>query len=202
MTAGGTCTPATSGTCFSQTWPGVNIPSIVGGNTAYIGMTTGANAGGDPTTANLTIASWSYTVNSAPSSPSYQTYTSTTAAGTPHVAAPTFSPAAGTYSGTQNVTPSSSTTGAYFCAILTSTMPSLMPQTDNAGACTVGTYYASGSSIPISSRGTLYVMAGVNVPAGTYQYTSSNLTVGTYTINTASSGSVFSGVMGPGVVIH
>jgi hypothetical protein len=38
ITAGGTCTPVTSGTCYTYTWGGVNIPSMVGANTAWIGL--------------------------------------------------------------------------------------------------------------------------------------------------------------------
>jgi hypothetical protein len=38
VTAGGSCPSATM--CFTNTWTGVNIPSMVGGNTAYIGLVT------------------------------------------------------------------------------------------------------------------------------------------------------------------
>lgn len=38
LTAGGTCAPTTSGTCFTKTWTGVNIPAYVGANTAYVGL--------------------------------------------------------------------------------------------------------------------------------------------------------------------
>jgi hypothetical protein len=41
VTAGGTCTPVTSGTCFTTTWSGINIPSIVGAGTAYVSITSG-----------------------------------------------------------------------------------------------------------------------------------------------------------------
>ena len=47
VTNGGSCTPITSATCFSYSWSGVNIPSMVGGNTAWVslvGSTNGATA--------------------------------------------------------------------------------------------------------------------------------------------------------------
>jgi LysM repeat protein len=69
----------------------VNIPSIVGSDTAYVGF-TGAT-GGENATQN--VLSWSYV------SPAGNV-----------AAAPTFSPAAGTYSTSQSVTISDATAGA------------------------------------------------------------------------------------------
>ncbi len=84
---------ATSGS-FSITWP-INIPSTIGGaNTAYAGFT--ASTGGF--VANQNILSW--------------TMTSGSGGGGGTVATPTFSPAAGTYLGTQTVTLGDTTSGA------------------------------------------------------------------------------------------
>jgi hypothetical protein len=58
VTAGGTCTPVTSGTCSHVTWSGVNIPSMVGGNTAYVGLAT-STADNDSSTP-LLIHTFSY----------------------------------------------------------------------------------------------------------------------------------------------
>jgi hypothetical protein len=58
VTAGGTCTPVTSGTCSHVTWSGVNIPSMVGGNTAYVGLAT-STADNDSSTP-LIIYTFSY----------------------------------------------------------------------------------------------------------------------------------------------
>jgi len=61
VTAGGSC-PGSS--CFTHTWTGVNIPSIVGANTAYVGFTDSTeSAPNDPKTP-LYINSFSYTVQS------------------------------------------------------------------------------------------------------------------------------------------
>ena len=59
VTAGGSC-PGSS--CFTYTWSNVNIPSIVGSNTAYVGFTT---ASGLSSQYPLFIDTASYTVGSA-----------------------------------------------------------------------------------------------------------------------------------------
>jgi len=77
-----------TGASFSSTFP-VNIPSIVGASTAYVGF-TGASGGAG---ADQQILSWSYS-------------TALT------LAAPTFSIAPGTYSSAQTVSISDATSGA------------------------------------------------------------------------------------------
>ena len=73
---------------FSQAFT-VNIPSIVGANTAYVGFTGGTGGG----TAIQNIKTWTFT------------------SGTTQVAAdPTFTPTPGTYASAQNVSLSSATT--------------------------------------------------------------------------------------------
>jgi len=74
---------------FSTSWA-INIPSTVGGNTAYVGFTGGTGG----LTAIQEILNWTY-VSSLPVA-----------------AAPVFSPAAGTYNSSQQVTLSDSTPGA------------------------------------------------------------------------------------------
>lgn len=54
ITAGGTCAPVTSGTCYHQAWS-VDIETIVGANTAYIGLSSGSN---DPVSNNLLVHTW------------------------------------------------------------------------------------------------------------------------------------------------
>jgi LysM repeat protein len=86
MTLTDTVTKAT----VTEVFP-VNIPSIVGGSTAYVGF-TGATGG---ETATQNVLSWTYV------SPAGNV-----------AAAPAFSPAAGTYTTSQSVTISDVTTGA------------------------------------------------------------------------------------------
>lgn len=66
--ATGSCSSSTSGTgtFFQHTWTGVNIPSIVGGNTAWVGM--GGASGSLVPPAALKVGSFSYSVGTPPSS--------------------------------------------------------------------------------------------------------------------------------------
>lgn len=43
ITAGGTCTPVTSVTCFHNVWTNVDIPTVVGANTAWVGLIGSTN---------------------------------------------------------------------------------------------------------------------------------------------------------------
>ena len=187
VTAGGSC-PGTR--CFTQTWSAMNIPSIVNGDTAYVGFTAASGGASDY---NLYINSLVYTVNSAPASPSLTTYTSQPyMTGTTPTANPTYSPPAGTYSGTQNVTISTSTSGGYMCYALGASPPSIMPQPDNMGGCQSGTLYSG--PVSISSTQTLYAVAGT-----VYSSLPSNVIAGAYTISggtTPASTPTFSPVAG------
>jgi hypothetical protein len=131
VTAGGTCSPPTSSTCSSISWP-ANIPSIAAGTTGYYGFTTGI---GETTTAPLTMVSWTLSTLSAAS-------------------APTFSPVAGTYAGTQSVTLSSSSSGAIICY----TTLGNNPATNGTAGCAVGTLYTG--AISVTSGQTIYAVAG------------------------------------------
>jgi hypothetical protein len=83
----------------------INIPTTVGGDTAYAGFT----AGDWSLTSTQKILNWTYVVNSGTS--------------TPVAATPTFSPVAGTYSGAQSVTISDTTSGAVIYYTTNGTMP-------------------------------------------------------------------------------
>jgi Legume lectin domain/Chitobiase/beta-hexosaminidase C-terminal domain/Fn3 associated len=87
-----TLTDAIVNKTFTQAWT-VNIPSIVGGNLAYIGFTGGSGGG----SSSQKVESW--------------TLTSTPPAA-PAAATPVISPAAQTFSGTLSVSLSDTTTGA------------------------------------------------------------------------------------------
>lgn len=148
--ANGTCTSGTAGTgtFFTHTWTAVNIPQLVGANTAYVGLSGGINI--QPLAGDL-IYSWSYTVNSPPSTPSIPTYTTTATYtnGQSPPPTPTASPVAGSYSGTQSVTLASSGS-SYICyAVLSSlTSTTILPHADNYQGCAGGGiiqgYYQSG----------------------------------------------------------
>ena len=81
----------TEGT-FTTSW-NVNIPSIVGGNTAWVGFTGGTGG----SSSSQKVLTWTYAVGS--NTP-------------PVLTVPTFTPAAGTYSSAQSVTISDTTVGA------------------------------------------------------------------------------------------
>ncbi len=86
-----TVTDAVANKTFTTSWP-VNIPSIVGGNTAYVGFTGGTGG----SSSSQKIETWTFTSNG-----------STATAATPGI-----TPAAGTYTLPVTVTLTDSTTGA------------------------------------------------------------------------------------------
>lgn len=94
---------------------------------------------------------------------------------------PTYSPLPGTYSGAQNVSLSTTTSGAYICYVVSATLPALLPQPNSLGGCSVGTLYSG--SISVASSETVYASAGTTVGAdliGTGP--TSSVATGTYTI--------------------
>lgn len=119
LTAGGACPGAK---CFTHTWTGVNIPSLVGGNTAYVGLTAGT---GETSTAPLLIKSFSYGTGAAPPPPP------------PVAATPTFSPAAGTYTFAQPIIISDTTAGANIYYTIDGSAPT-PSSTKYVSAITVG----------------------------------------------------------------
>jgi Chitobiase/beta-hexosaminidase C-terminal domain len=131
VTAGGTCTPTTSATCFTYTWNDVSIPSWVNGTTAWAGFTATTNA---PSPTNLVLNNWVYSVLSPASTP-------------------TFSPTAGTYAGTQSVAISDSSSGAVICYNTTGA-----PATNGTTGCAIGTLYTGAISVPFGE--TIYAVAG------------------------------------------
>ncbi len=131
VTAGGTCSSLTSGTCFSHTWYNVPIPSWVDGTTAYAGF-GGSTNGASPESLNLD--NWTYTALSA-------------------AANPTISLSAGTYSSTQTLTISDSSSGSIICYNTTGA-----PSTNGIGGCVNSTLYTG--SISVSKGQTIYAVAG------------------------------------------
>ncbi len=122
----------------------INIPGTVGANTAYVGFTGGTGGG----TAIQQILNWTYSTGSV----------------TSVAATPTFTPAGGTYSGTQSVTIADATSGAAIYYTTNGTTPT-----------TASTLYGGGS-ITVSASETIEAIA---VESG---YTNSAVGSATYTI--------------------
>ena len=111
----------------------INIPQIVGANTAYVGF-TGSTGG---LTSSQKILTWTYTAGTAPAT-----------------SAPTFSPPAGTYSTPQNVALSSSTVGSVIYYTTNGTTPTTgstlytAPIAVGAGTTTIKAIAVAGGSSP------------------------------------------------------
>jgi Chitobiase/beta-hexosaminidase C-terminal domain/Legume lectin domain len=154
VTAGGACPGAK---CFTQTW-NVDIPSWVGGNTAWVGFTA---ATGETSNYPLYIDSFDYSEGSTttPADPP---------SSTTQTATPTFSPAAGTYSSAQSVTLSDATSDATIYYTTNGTTPT-----------TSSTKYTG--AIAVSSTETLQAIA---VASGD---TNSGVGSAAYTVGSTSS---------------
>jgi hypothetical protein len=109
----------------------------------------------------------------------------------PQAATPTFSPVAGSYSGTQSVTLSTTSSGAIICYNTTGS-----PATNGTTGCTTGTLYSG--AISVTSSEAIYAVAG-----GT-GFTDSAVGSAAYTITGGAANSVIGGgaVISGGTVIH
>jgi hypothetical protein len=137
-------TDAVANATFSISWP-INIPGTVGGNTAYVGFTGGTGG----LTASQKIESW--------------TLVSSGGSTQPPAATPTFTPAAGTYLGTQNVALGDSTNGA-----------TIYYTTDGSTPSTSSARY-TGTPISVTATETIKAMASAanfsNSSVGSAAYT-------------------------------
>jgi hypothetical protein len=163
VTAGGTCSPVKSSTCFTYTWNGVNVPALVDGTTGYVGI---VGATGLPNSWPLNVVGFSYTVLSAADTP-------------------TCSLGSGTYGSTQSVTCSDSSPDSTICYNFVGS-----PYTDGNGNCPNGTEYTQ--SISVAAGQTLYLVAGSGSTAygdstvGSYTYNITGTTAQpTFSLSTA-----------------
>jgi hypothetical protein len=139
----------TNGT-VTEVFP-VNIPSLVGGNTAYVGFTGSTGS----TAATQNVLSWTYA----------------SSVGT-IVATPTFSPTSGSYTTPQTVTLSDATSGAIIYYTTNGTIPSTS-STKYTGAITVSTTetieaFAAATGGTSSSVATATYTISPTLPAPTF----------------------------------
>jgi Chitobiase/beta-hexosaminidase C-terminal domain len=107
--------------------------------------------------------------------------------GTPQADTPTFSPAAGTYAGTQTVTLSNPSSAPVVCYSTTGS-----PATNGSTGCTTGTVYSG--PLTVSSSETIYAVAG-----GT-GYADSSVGTAVYVISATAAGKITGGVLTGGVL--
>jgi hypothetical protein len=124
-------TDTVTGATYTKNYT-ANIPSLVAGNTAYVGFGGGTGAA----TATQNLESWTYTVESSGKAVS-----------------PTISPAGGTYSAPQSVRLSSESSGTAICYNTTGS-----PAPNGSNGCASGTLYTG--PVSVSSNETLYAVAG------------------------------------------
>jgi hypothetical protein len=96
-------TDIVTGASYSTSWT-VNIPSIVGGNTSYVGFTGGTGTG----SSSQKMLTWVYTTGSSPS---------------PISTSPAFMPPGGTYTGAQSVSIANGTSGSTIFYTTNRTVP-------------------------------------------------------------------------------
>lgn len=148
-----TITDLVTAATYSTSWA-IDIPLTVGGNTAWVGFTGGTGG----STSSQKILTWTYALGS--STP-------------PVAAAPTFSPAGGSYSGPQSVTLSDTTSGT-----------TIYYTTDGSTPTTASTEYTTPIAI-----GTTETLSAIAVKAG---YTNSAVSTATYILGTALPAPTFS----------
>jgi hypothetical protein len=153
-----TLTDTTTNATFSQSWT-IDIPGTVGDNVAYVGFTGGTGG----LTAAQNILTWTFTSS------------------TGQTAAPIFSPAAGTYLGTQTVTITDATPGSSIFYTLDGTAP----------ATTVG-----GSTLAYAGPITFSATGTINAIATASGYTASPVATARYTIESQVATPTFSPASG------
>jgi len=142
-----TITDGVTGASYTTSWT-ISIPQIVGSNTAYVGFTGGTGG----LSASQKIETWTFTPSGSSQS---------------QTAMPTFSPAAGTYLGTQTVSLADSTSGA-----------SIFYTTDGSTPATS----AGGSTVKYTGPITVAATQTIKAIATASGYAASTVASATYTI--------------------
>jgi hypothetical protein len=145
-----TITDGVTAGSFTTSWT-VNIPSIVGGNTAFVGFTGGTGG----STSSQKIEDWSFV---------------STGTTQQQATAPLFSPAAGTYTGTQSVSLTDATPGS----AIFYTKDGSTPDT-TAGGSTL--QFSAANPISVAATETIKALATAT------GFTASSVTSAAYTIN-------------------
>ena len=141
---------------YSTTFP-INIPAVVGGNTAYVGFTGSTGT----VTSSQKILTWSFNP-------------------VPVTAFPTFLPAAGTYSGPQSVTISDTTSGATIYYTTNGTTPTTSSTVYTSGNPVAVSSSETLQAIAVASGAANSAVATASYTIGTAAPTFS-LPSGTYT---------------------
>ncbi len=156
-----TITDGVTNASYTTSWT-INIPQTIGSNTAYVGFTGGT--GGQ--TASQKIETWTF----APTTQSSQ-----------QVATPTFSPAAGTYLGTQTVSLADATAGSTIFYTIDGTTP----------ATSVG-----GSTVQYNGSITVTTTETIKAIATASGYSASAVASALYTIESQTAAPTFTPVAG------
>jgi hypothetical protein len=147
----------------------INIPQIIGGNTAYVGFTGGTGG----LSSSQKILTWTYTTESVP---------------------PTFSPAAGTYAGPQSISLNSATPDAVIYYTTDGSKPSAaaalysgsiqVAQSETIQAIAISKTYGSSSVVSaayviqtIQPAGTFSLHASQTTPVASGTTATSNITI-------------------------
>jgi hypothetical protein len=156
---------------ISTTTPGAAICWAPNTTTPAGNGSGGCSVGTQIVNGGTITVNFSKTVNAIGTEAGYTDSSVTSAVYTLQVAAPSFSPSAGTYGAPQFVTISSTTPGATFCYTLDGTTP-----TTTGTACSHGTTYSGTITIPVTE-----VLTAIGFISG---WTTSPVTAGTYVIAT------------------
>jgi hypothetical protein len=141
--------------CFTNTWSNVNIPALVGGDTAYVGLTAATAGSTSGAVTPLVIYGFTYTAGSVVTPATVST--------------PTFLPGPGTYTSAQTVAISDTTPGATIYYAINSGTATAYTKPLAVGATETLTAYATapGDTESPTSTAAYTINIPVTPPTGT-----------------------------------